>query len=229
VFAVATAAGSRLYGTIDRDTPGPFNHPSEKEVETLTGHIELKKVRHIYPSRPDVVVLDNLSFTIETGKTTAIVGASGSEKSTIIELLERFYDPLAGEVLLDGCRLSDLSLKWLWQNISLVQQSPTLFDTTIFENVRYGLVNTPHESASEEDLEHLIHDACRTANAHDFISKLPSGYQTHVGEAGSMLSGGQKQRICIACALIRNPQILLLDEATSALDPTSEAMVQAAI
>jgi ATP-binding cassette subfamily B (MDR/TAP) protein 1 len=229
VFAIATAAGSRLYSTIDRRSPGTASGSSERQLDSVIGHIELQNVRHIYPSRPDIVVLDNLSLDIEPGKTTAIVGPSGSGKSTIIELLERFYDPIAGDILLDGYKLSELSPKWLRQQISLVQQSPTLFATTIFENIRYGLIGTPHENASEEDVKNAVYDATRVANAHDFITKLPDGYDTLVGEAGVLLSGGQKQRIAIARALISDPRILLLDEATSALDSTSESVVQAAI
>ncbi|UPX16540.1 ABC-type xenobiotic transporter [Ascochyta rabiei] len=228
-FTIAVAAGSRLYGTIDRKPRGESTRPSKTQLDTISGHLEFKNVRHIYPSRPGVVVLDNLSISIEPGKTTAIVGPSGSGKSTIIELLERFYDPLAGKIMLDGHNLSEINPQWLRQHMSLVQQNPTLFDTTIFENVRYGLVGTPYENSPEEEVRNLVHDACRIANAHDFICKLPNGYGTPVGEAGVMLSGGQKQRIAIARALIRNPKILLLDEATSALDSTSETVVQAAI
>lgn len=228
-FSIAVAAGSRLYGTIDRKPQNEPAHRSTTRPDVITGHLELKNVRHIYASRQEVVVLDGLTISIEPGKTTAIVGPSGSGKSTIIDLLERFYDPIAGEILLDGQNLSEIDPQWLRQHMSLVQQNPTLFDTTIFENVRYGLVGTPYENSSEQEARNFVHEACRTANAHEFISKLPSGYDTPVGEAGVMLSGGQRQRIAIARALVRKPSILLLDEATSALDSTSETAVQAAI
>jgi ATP-binding cassette subfamily B (MDR/TAP) protein 1 len=229
VFAVATAAGSRLYSTIDRKPPGPSSDGSGETPTAVQGSIEFRNVRHIYPSRPEVTVLDQLNLVIEAGKTTAIVGPSGSGKSTVIELIERFYEPIGGEILLDGEKLSGLDVHWLRQHISLVQQSPTLFATTIFENIRYGLVGTPFENASEEEVRRLVYNAARTANAHNFVSKLPQGYDTLVGEAGVLLSGGQKQRIAIARALVRDPKILLLDEATSALDSTNEAIVQVAI
>ncbi|KAF2464416.1 multidrug resistance protein-like protein 1 [Lindgomyces ingoldianus] len=228
-FAVATAAGSRLYSTIERRAPESPGHSREKSLDSVAGRIELRNVRHIYPSRPEITVLDELDLVIEAGKTTAIVGPSGSGKSTVIELIERFYDPLSGDILLDGHRLWDLELHWLRQHISLVQQSPTLFATTIFENIKNGLVDTQYENLSDEDVQTLVYNAAETANAHKFITELPDGYGTLVGEAGVLLSGGQKQRIAIARALVRNPKILLLDEATSALDSESEAHVQAAI
>ncbi|ORY03827.1 P-loop containing nucleoside triphosphate hydrolase protein, partial [Clohesyomyces aquaticus] len=228
-FAVATAAGSRLYSTIERMPPESLSRPQGKCLESVTGQIELRKVRHIYPARPEITVLNELDLVIEAGKTTAIVGPSGSGKSTIIELIERFYNPLSGDILLDGHRLQNLEIRWLRQQISLVQQSPTLFATTIFENIRHGLVDTQYENLSNEEVQSLVYKAADTANAHKFITELPDGYDTLVGETGGLLSGGQKQRIAIARALVRNPKILLLDEATSALDSQSEAHVQAAI
>jgi ATP-binding cassette subfamily B (MDR/TAP) protein 1 len=158
-----------------------------------------------------------------------LVGASGSGKSTIVSLVERFYDPIEGAVLLDGVNLKDLNLKWLRSQIGLVSQEPILFATTIKENVAHGLINTEWENAPEEKKFELIKDACIKANADGFISKLPNGYDTMVGERGFLLSGGQKQRIAIARAIVSDPKILLLDEATSALDTQSEGIVQDAL
>ena len=150
----------------------------------------------------------------------ALVGPSGCGKSTVVSLIERFYDVDGGEVLVGGERVDKLNIKWLRDNIGVVSQEPVLFDTTIAENIRYG-----REDASMEDIE----QAARSANAHEFVSQLPDGYNTLTGERGAQLSGGQKQRIAIARALVRNPKILLLDEATSALDTQSESVVQEAL
>lgn len=147
----------------------------------------------------------------------------------MISLLERFYDPTSGVVRLDGVDLKDLNLKWLRSQIGLVSQEPSLFATTIKENVGHGLIGTKWEHASEEEKLALIKTACVKANADGFIGKLPNGYETMVGERGFLLSGGQKQRIAIARAIVSDPRILLLDEATSALDTQSEGVVQDAL
>ncbi|KAL1805724.1 hypothetical protein ACET3Z_028792 [Daucus carota] len=157
----------------------------------------------------------------EPDKTVALVGESGSGKSTVISLIERFYDPDGGHINLDGVELKTLKLNWLRQQIGLVSQEPVLFNETIRENIAYGKNGT----ATEEE----IIAAARSSNAHDFISALPQGYDTKVGERGVQLSGGQKQRIAIARAIIKDPKILLLDEATSALDTESERIVQDAL
>ncbi|NXC37903.1 MDR1 protein, partial [Penelope pileata] len=160
-------------------------------------------------------ILTGLNLKVQTGKTIALVGASGCGKSTTVQLLQRFYDPDQGEVTLDGRDIRTLNVKWLRENIGIVSQEPVLFATTIAENIRYG-----REDISDAEIE----QAAKEANAFDFISRLPDKFNTMVGERGAQLSGGQKQRIAIARALARNPKILLLDEATSALDTQSESV-----
>lgn len=167
------------------------------------------------------LVLKDFSLTLRPGQTVALVGASGSGKSTIASLVERFYEPSAGNIKLDGYKLSDISPYWLRSNVlGFIEQQPVLFGTSILENIRYG-----KPDAGEED----VYAAARLSQSHDFVTALPDGYATHVGERGTQLSGGQRQRIAIARALLKNPRILILDEATSALDATSEAEVQKAL
>uniref|UniRef100_A0A669QP54 ATP binding cassette subfamily B member 11 n=1 Tax=Phasianus colchicus TaxID=9054 RepID=A0A669QP54_PHACC len=190
------------------------------KLDKVRGEIEFHNVTFHYPSRPDVKILDNLSMVIKTGETTAFVGASGAGKSTIIQLIQRFYDPTDGMITLDGHDIRSLNIQWLRSQIGVVEQEPVLFATTIAENIRYG-----RDDATMED----IIRAAKQANAYKFIMDLPQQFDTHVGEGGSQMSGGQKQRIAIARALVRNPKILLLDMATSALDNESEAIVQEAL
>ncbi|KIX09535.1 uncharacterized protein Z518_00615 [Rhinocladiella mackenziei CBS 650.93] len=228
-FAAGVAAAAKIYATIDRTSPlDPLSEEGGK-LDHVEGTVELRHIKHIYPSRPEVVVMEDVNLVIPAGKTTALVGASGSGKSTVVGLVERFYDPVAGAVLLDGHDISKLNLHWLRRQIALVQQEPILFSQTIKENIRNGLIGSKYENEPEERQTERIIEAAKKANAHDFISSLPDGYDTHVGERGFLLSGGQKQRVAIARAIVGGPKILLLDEATSALDTKSEGVVQHAL
>jgi ATP-binding cassette subfamily B (MDR/TAP) protein 1 len=228
-FVTALGAAAKIFNTIDRVSPLDPKSDEGAKIENLVGTIRLENVKHIYPSRPEVVVMESVSLTIPAGKTTALVGASGSGKSTIVGLVERFYSPVGGAIYLDDVDISTLNLRWLRQQVALVSQEPTLFSTTIYDNIKHGLIGTQWENAPEEEQRDRIHEAAKKANAHDFITSLPEGYETNVGERGFLLSGGQKQRIAIARAVISDPKILLLDEATSALDTKSEGVVQAAL
>lgn len=205
-FTAAVGAAGKIYNTIDRVSPLDSSREKGKILRNLQGHIRLENVKHIYPSRPDVVVMDGVTLDIPAGKTTALVGASGSGKSTIVGLVERFYNPVQGTIHLDGRDISTLNLRWLRQQMALVSQEPTLFATTIFRNIQYGLIGTRHENSSAADQMDLIINAAKKANAHDFISSLPEGYETHVGERGFLMSGGQKQRIAIARAIVSDPK-----------------------
>lgn len=228
-FTRAAAAASELYRVIDR--------PSQIDALSTTGHrptevygeIEVDGVDFAYPTRPDTRVLEDLTLKIPAGKVTALVGASGSGKSTIIELVERWYNPTFGAIKLDGFKLDSLNLSWLRSTVRLVQQEPVLFSGTVFDNIASGLVGTPweHEGADQK-MARVVH-AARLAFADGFIQELSSGYHTDVGQRGSLLSGGQKQRVGIARSVISEPKVLLLDEATSALDPHAEEVVQKAL
>ncbi|KAK9472684.1 P-loop containing nucleoside triphosphate hydrolase protein [Dipodascopsis tothii] len=223
------AAAAKIFATIDR-VPVIDSESTEGVVlDHVQGDIKLDNIKFIYPSRPNVVVMEDMSLSVGAGQTVALVGASGSGKSTIIGLLERFYEPVAGKIYLDGHDISTLNTKWLRQQIALVSQEPTLFACTIFENITYGLIGTQYEHASDDERMKRVVEACHMANAYQFIQDLPEKFETHVGERGFLLSGGQKQRIAIARAIVANPRILLLDEATSALDTKSEGIVQDAL
>lgn len=213
------ALGS-VFGILHRKTSIEPNDSTSNIVTNIKGDIEFRNVSFKYPMRPDVTIFEDLNLKISAGKSLAVVGQSGSGKSTVIALIMRFYDPISGAVLIDGYDIKTLNLRSLRKKMSLVQQEPALFSTTIYENIKYG-----KEEASEIE----ILKAARAANAHRFISRMPEGYQTNVGDRGVQLSGGQKQRVAIARAILKNPSILLLDEATSALDTESEKLVQEAL
>jgi ATP-binding cassette subfamily B protein len=183
------------------------------------GEITFSDVTFSYPSRADDATLSNFNLNIKPGETVALVGISGAGKSTFIQLLQRFYDPDRGEIFLDGIDIKTMKRLEFRKSIALVPQDPVIFATTVMENIRFG-----NPEANDEE----IFQAARSAAAHDFISELPQGYDTYVGERGVMLSGGQKQRIAIARAILRNAPVLLLDEATSALDAENERSVQKA-
>ncbi|GFH24318.1 ATP-binding cassette transporter [Haematococcus lacustris] len=208
------------YTVINRIPEIDPDNTSGRILDKVAGTIELRNVSFAYPARPDAQIFRNFCLTVPAGKTVALVGSSGSGKSTVVQLVERFYDPLGGAVLLDGVDLRSLQVKWLRTQVGLVSQEPTLFATTIFGNIAMG-----KEGATEAEVQ----AAAEAANAHTFISHQPKGYQTQVGERGLQMSGGQKQRIAIARAILKNPRIMLLDEATSALDTQSERLVQDAL
>ncbi|KAH0704992.1 hypothetical protein KY290_012025 [Solanum tuberosum] len=216
-FAAGKAAGFKMFQTINRKPViDPYDMKGQKLLD-ISGDIELKNVHFCYPARPQESIFDGFSVSIPKGTTTALVGRSGSGKSTVISLIVRFYDPQAGEVLIDGINIKEFQLRWIRGKIGLVSQEPVLFGSTIKDNVAYG-----KDDATLEEIK----DAVRLANASNFIDKLPQGLDTRVGDHGSQLSGGQKQRIAIARAILKDPKILLLDEATSALDAESERIVQ---
>ncbi|XP_031374730.1 ABC transporter B family member 13-like isoform X2 [Punica granatum] len=215
-----TQALGSVFRILKRKTAIDPSSQMSRMVSDIKGHIEFRNVSFRYPARPDVTIFDGLNLKIVAGKSLAVVGPSGTGKSTVIALVMRFYDPNSGTVLIDDCSIKNYNLRLLRMRIGLVQQEPALFATTIYENIKYG-----NEYASEIE----IIAAAKAANAHDFISRMPDGYKTHVGNRGVQLSGGQKQRIAIARAILKDPRILLLDEATSALDATSEKVVQEAL
>jgi len=205
--------------TIDSASQDGIKEMPQKSKDNA-GNIAAKSIEFAYPTRPNIKILDKFSLNIESGQTVAFCGPSGGGKSTIVSLLERFYDPLGGDIMLDGVSLKDYNLKFLRDQMGLVGQEPVLFNGTIADNLRYGL-----EGATREQMI----EACKMSNAHGYISNFPDGYDTHVGTKGHELSGGQKQRIAIARAILKDPSILLLDEATSALDSESERIVQEAL
>nr|QGA73384.1 multidrug resistance protein 49-like protein [Spodoptera frugiperda] len=220
VFAAARGAASSIFQLIDRVPLIDSLQKGGLTPRRVIGDISLEDVHFSYPSRPEVKVLNGFSIKIKAGECVALVGSSGCGKSTILQLLQRLYDPLSGSVKLDGKDVKNLNLGWLRSCLGVVGQEPVLFRGTIFENIAIGFP----EATREE-----VQTVAEMAYAHDFITNLPNGYDTVIGERGASLSGGQKQRIAIARSLLREPAVLLLDEATSALDPHSERQVQAAL
>ncbi|AZZ77398.1 ABC transporter ATP-binding protein [Pseudomonas sp. RU47] len=188
--------------------------------QRVRGELQLQEVRFSYPSRPESYAVNGLNLTIRAGETLALVGPSGAGKSTVYDLLLRFYDPVEGRILIDGVPLTSLDPLDLRRHFALVSQSPALFFGSVEENIRYGNPGATLEQVKE---------AAKIAHAHDFIEKMPNGYQTHLGDGGLGLSGGQRQRLAIARALLVDAPILLLDEATSALDAQSEHLIQEAL
>lgn len=187
----AATAAIELFQTIDRvSTIDPMSTSGLRPTQ-CTGNIKLADVAFSYPSRPNSQVLSGLTLLVPAKKTTALVGASGSGKSTIVALLERFYDFTAGTITLDGQNIRDLNIGYLRTKIRLVSQEPTLFSGTIFDNVAYGLLGTEHEDATPEKKLQLVQQACKDAFAHEFVEQLPQQYFTQIGERARMLSGGE--------------------------------------
>ncbi|HKL04297.1 MAG TPA: ABC transporter transmembrane domain-containing protein [Roseovarius sp.] len=234
MVAGAVAALSEIYGELQRAAGA-----TERLVELLRvqdkvqdpaspvalsrpvrGEIVFDKVQFAYPARPGTPALDQFSLTVAPGETVALVGPSGAGKTSVIQMIQRFYDPNAGQIMLDGVALGDMARDDFRRDVALVPQDPMIFAASARENIRFGRLD-----ASDAEVE----EAARAAAAHEFITALPEGYDTYVGERGVMLSGGQKQRIAIARAILRDSPVLLLDEATSALDAESERAVQTAV
>ncbi|CAL0322156.1 unnamed protein product [Lupinus luteus] len=219
-FTEASVASSRIFDMINRTPLIDGEETKGLMLEKISGKLDFEHVKFTYPSRPDMVVLKDFNLQVEAGKTVALVGASGSGKSTAIALVQRFYDADEGVIRIDSVDIKSLKLKWIREKMGLVSQDHALFGTSIKQNIMFG----KHDATMDE-----VVAAATAANAHNFIRQLPEGYETKIGERGAFLSGGQKQRIAIARAIIRNPVILLLDEATSALDSESELLVQNAL
>lgn len=222
----STGAGDKVFALLDRSPPPPALGSNEVlQANVLPLHdspvsIQLKNVQFSYPSRSHFPVLKGIDLDIKAGSTVALVGPSGCGKSSIVNLLQRYYDATSGTISFDGVNLKQFDLKAHRQRIGIVTQDPVLFSGTIVANIVYGMPDATREQAVE---------AAKKANAHDFITSMPHGYETEVGERGLKLSGGQRQRVAIARAIIRHPSLLLLDEATSALDAESEEVVQNSI
>lgn len=220
VFANSMAAVDRVFEIMDMK-PDIRDKPGAVELHNIEGRVEFDNVAFAYHNVEEPgPVLREMSFTVEPGQKVALVGPSGSGKSTVISLIPRFYDVDEGRVKIDGYDVRDVTLQSLRRSVGMVLQTPILFSGSIYDNIRYG---------KPEAEEWEIVEACKAANAWDFIQKLPKGLQSEVGEGGAFLSGGQRQRLTIARAFLKDPKILILDEATSALDSESERLIQAAL
>ena len=221
-FNKAMSAAARVFQLLDRKPLIDTNSSTGLKLNQVEGNVKLKDAEFSYPTRRDVQVLRRLQLSIRQGESIALVGESGCGKSTVIQLIQRFYDLDQGSLELEGSNIEALNLPYVRSKLGIVSQEPVLFDRSIAENIRYG---DNERTVSMED----VIAAARKANIHEFVAALPEGYETRVGGKGTQLSGGQKQRVAIARALVRNPRILLLDEATSALDTESEKVVQEAL
>ncbi|XP_029461537.1 bile salt export pump isoform X2 [Rhinatrema bivittatum] len=221
-YAKAKISAARFFKLVDRIPKIKVYSDEGQKWNDFKGRLDFNDCKFTYPSRPDIQVLKGLSVSVKPGQTLAFVGSSGCGKSTSVQLLERFYDPDEGNVLVDGHSTKDVNVLFLRSKIGIVSQEPVLFDSSIAENIKYG------DNTKEISMDKII-EAAKKAQLHDFVMSLPDKYETNVGAHGSQLSRGQKQRIAIARAIIRDPKILLLDEATSALDTESEKTVQAAL
>ncbi|XP_027025790.2 bile salt export pump [Tachysurus fulvidraco] len=221
-YAKAKISAARFFQLLDHVPKISVYSDKGHKWPDFRGDIEFIDCKFTYPSRPDIQVLNGLNVSVKPGQTLAFVGSSGCGKSTSVQLLERFYDPDLGRVLIDGHDSNDINVPFLRSKIGIVSQEPILFDCSIAENIRYG------DNQRELSMDDVI-SAAKKAQLHDFVMSLPEKYDTNVGSQGSQLSRGQKQRIAIARAIVRDPKILLLDEATSALDTESEKTVQEAL
>lgn len=213
------ASADRIFAVLEAEE-SIKDQQSAETIKSFNDKIEYQNISFSYRKGDEGYVLKNVSFTIEKGKTVALVGQSGSGKTTLADLLPRYYDVDGGTLLIDGTDIRKLQLHSLRELLGVVSQEPILFNDTIYNNIAFGMNHAT---------EKMVEEAASVANAHEFITQMPEGYQTNIGDRGSKLSGGQRQRISIARAVLKNPPILILDEATSALDTESEKLVQDAL
>jgi len=214
----ASAAADRIFEILETE-PYIKNLPDAKELRTFSNSIIFENIYFKFEDSDDLI-LDNISFPVRKGDIIALVGPSGGGKSTLVDLIPRFYDPTQGSILIDGNNIRDITIESLRSKMGIVTQETFLFNSSVKENIAYGLTDFPMDK---------IIEAAKTANAHDFIMEMNNGYDSVIGERGIKLSGGQRQRLTIARALLKNPDIMIFDEATSALDNESEILVQQAI